>query len=549
MTVSFSLHERSLFVIEQPGKKSRLAMLLRKVGFTNFEIHATRGALFDLPERAIAISPISLMVTGYEVKKRDVTIKLQSLATEATRVIVMTDADREGELIAAQVRQLCPSKPVIRAPIRAMTLDAVKEALSNPTKIDVGAATAAASRRIVDRIIGFGFSDPDPHRRGASGIVGRVLTSALSAFARFPVACAEWSGRVGEYEVRGTITNRTIDEAKRLEVFMQHAAHEIERLPKKRITRLIAPPPPCHCADAILEARRRLNVPTWQAETLLKASYEQGDLSYVRTDSTHLGPAARALAVKLAQNARLTIAKDLDHIHLPPSVVSRKHSHEALHPTYEVDLTLDPGAQDKQAGLLAIIARRLAMSIAAPVEVESERIAPAALKAFIADRLGEAAAEVDLRLTRDTNALPPWMDWLKRVDNTSSPRIEMFGADATALSFLAGSRFGRPSSQIYLVEKFLRSGYLDQLGNVTPVGQQLLSYAKERAPFLLDHERIEKFEQTLDTNHSNSVQGLVVQLCDVMGVPVELAQSAVYDWYAMRKIPAPHPSTVSPRSV
>lgn len=536
----FPPNERSLFVIEQQGKKSHLSFLLSKAGFTDFEVQPTYGALFDLPADVIAISPISLLVTGYEVKRKPVAHRLQALAAGAARIFVMTDADREGELIAAQVRQLCPGKPLIRLRLRTLTLDALREAMQDAGKIDVGAATASAARRIVDRIIGYGFSTPSIPRR--VGIVGRVLTAALSAFDRNPVACGEWSGKLGGFDARGTVTNRSLEDAKRLEVFLQHSGHELERLPHERVRRLIAPPRPCNCADAILEGRRRLGIPTRTGERLLQARYQEGGLSYIRSDSTHIGPEARSLALQMARASRLTIASDIDEIYQRPTArIGRKHAHEALHPTAAIDLELDPAVQEKSDGMIALVGRRLAMSMAAPIEVEREQIVPAALRQLLSERLGESAARLDFQLTLDLSPATAWMRWLKRTDKASLPKVELYGADATALSFLAGSNFGRPSNQIRFVDSLIDHGFIDEYGNVTPLGQQALDYAREHAPFLLDPSRIERVEQLLDQNESSSVPQLVSQLCDVMGIPVELAQSAVADWYLSRRMPLPEP--------
>lgn len=532
----FPTQERSLFVIEQQGKRSHLTYLLRQAGFTDFEVQPTFGALFDLPQEAIAINPVSLLVTGYEVKSKSVVVRLQELARNAARLYVMTDADREGELIAAQVRHLCPGKPIIRVRLRALTHEALVDGLQNAGHIDVGAATASAARRIVDRIIGYGFSTRG--LPGRVGIVGRVLTAALSAFDRNPVACGEWNGRLAVgLEARGVITNRTIDEARRIEVFLRHAGHELERLPRERIRKLVAPPRPCNCADAILEGRRRLDIPTRTGERLLQARYQEGQLSYIRSDSTHLGPESRAIGMRLARAAKLTIARDAEQLYQRPAARGRRNAHEALHTTRPIDIELDPTTQDKSDALLALIARRHAMSLAAPVEIYREQVVPGELREFIANRLGENASQVDFQLVRDISAPAGWMRWLKRGEKPTIPQIELYGADATALSFLAGSNFGRPSNQIRFVNSLIDYGFIDEIGNVTPLGKKALDYAREHAPFLLDYSRIDAVEELLDGNESTSIPGLVNKLCEVMGIPVELAQTAVNSWYVSRRAP------------
>jgi len=187
--------------------------------------------------------------------------------------------------------------------------------------------------------------------------------------------------------------------------------------------------------------------------------------------------------------------------------------------------------------------------MAAPASIERERIVQSALRQFLAEHLGESAASVDLQLARDLSPHTAWMRWLKRAENPSLPRVELYGADATALSFLAGSNFGRPSNQIHFVDSLIEHGFLDEYGNVSPLGQQALDYARAHAPFLLDHSRIEAVEELLDRNESASVPDLVSQLCQAIGLPIEMAQSAVSDWYVSRRMPLPQtPSALYERS-
>jgi len=502
-------------------------------------VQPTYGALFDLPEDRLAIDPVSLRATDYEAQDPLVASRLRALASEAKRVFVMTDADRQGEFIAAQVRELCPQKPLIRLRLRDLSAEALRRALREPSEIDEGAATAGTVRRIVDRIIGYGFSTP--RLSWHVGIVGRVRTAALAAFQHRAVGCGEWSGQLsGGLEARGTITNRSWHEAQRIEVLLCHSHREITRLPRERMSLGITPPGPCTFADALLEGRRRLGIPTRTGERLLQEAYQKGTLSYIRSDSAHLSPKARAMGLQLARASSLVIAPDPDAIHrLPTDGRSPRRAHDALHPTYLVDLALDPSAQSSSDGLLTLIGRRLAASLAAPVTMERERISPSALRQFLSDRLGESASEVDFQLERDLSPPPPWMQWLKRRDNPCPPRVEWYGGDATALSFLSENQFGRPSTQLRYVTSLIEDGFVNSHGNVTPLGQQALDYARVRAPFLLDPSRIAAVEALLDQNTSTSIPELTFKMCELIGLPLELAQGAISEWYAARSLPLP----------
>jgi len=200
--------------------------------------------------------------------------------------------------------------------------------------------------------------------------------------------------------------------------------------------------------------------------------------------------------------------------------------------------------------VVTLIGRRLAISVAAPVEVECEHIAQGKLKEFIADRLGDAAANVDFRLVRELSPRPAWTRWLERRDTSNLPRVELYGADVTALGFLEQSRFGRPSTQIHFVSALLERGYVDECGNVSPLGQQALNFAREHAAFLLDPSRIAAVDDMLDRNRRTSVPDLVLDLCDLIGLPIRSAQSVVSNWYLRRRhrIPQLPAATFDPSS-
>jgi len=172
--------ERTLIVVESPAKARTLERILGR----GFEVKASLGHVMDLPERKLGVDVERDFAPEYEVKKgkKKVVEDLKRAAKRASRVLVATDPDREGEAIGYHVASLLNLEPTapIRAEFHEITPRAIKEAIARPRPIDLKRVDAQQARRVLDRLVGYNLSPllSEKFRKRALS-AGRVQSVAL----------------------------------------------------------------------------------------------------------------------------------------------------------------------------------------------------------------------------------------------------------------------------------------------------------------------------------------------------------------------------------
>lgn len=165
-----------LVVIEAPGKIRRLTALLRAAGMAA-DVWATRGHFCVNPP---SLWPLALDARLQEVRREYDPQRLAALRGLAAgrRVLVATDPDQEGDVIARDVLTAVTdvAVDVRRVHLHALNVEGVRRAFRSLMPVDPMAARPGDARRVVDRLIGSTYSEP--HRS-----VGRVFTAALGAAA------------------------------------------------------------------------------------------------------------------------------------------------------------------------------------------------------------------------------------------------------------------------------------------------------------------------------------------------------------------------------
>jgi len=162
-----------LIIVESPTKARTLSRFLGG----DFSVEATMGHIKDLPKNKLAIDIENSFKPDYQaVSKRSDTIKkIRDLSIDKKHIYIATDPDREGEAIAQHVYDILKSKSgVKRIVFHEITKSAVEEAISNPRNIDKNLVDAQVARRVLDRLVGYKLSPVlwKKVRRGLSA--GRV---------------------------------------------------------------------------------------------------------------------------------------------------------------------------------------------------------------------------------------------------------------------------------------------------------------------------------------------------------------------------------------
>jgi len=173
-----------LLVVESPAKANTIKSYLD----SNFEVLASIGHFRDLPRSGIGIDEEKdFFVSKWEVDKKKVDPLLKSIK-KSDEIFLALDPDREGELIAWHLVEICKEKRIFdgkqfkRIEFSAVRKEDILEAIKNPRAINQNLVNAAITRRFLDRFFGYKIS-PITKRRtifGSSG--GRVESPPLFFF-------------------------------------------------------------------------------------------------------------------------------------------------------------------------------------------------------------------------------------------------------------------------------------------------------------------------------------------------------------------------------
>lgn len=355
--------KRTLVIVESPNKVATIQKILGN----GYVVASTRGHFADIPERKGAVDVEHGFAMTYAVTEKGAAVveELRTLLTNADALVLATDADREGEMIAhLLVEFLQPTVPVSRVRFNAITADAVGEAISHPGTLDDRLVEAARTRRALDHLIGFRvspelWSTVRPHLSA-----GRVQSPALHMVVqrekeRRAFVPADYNSvslhlateppltatlrRVDGREV-ATSAHFAADGTPKKGVLVldtQVAAALVGRLDGRPV-RVVSTdskkyrrqaPFPYITSTVLQDAMNRLGISSKATQAALQRLFEKGVITYPRTDSPHMAPyavsAARETAVAMFGVAQVPPKPR----NIKPTVRHAQEAHEAIRPT------------------------------------------------------------------------------------------------------------------------------------------------------------------------------------------------------------------------
>ena len=358
----------SLVIVESPTKVATIQKILG-AGHT---VASTKGHFADIPERGDAVDTENGFAVRYRLTEKGAAViaELRGLLDGAAELVLATDADREGEMIAhLLVEFLEPTVPVKRVRFGAITPDAVREAMANPTAIDAGLVEAARTRRVLDHLFGFRVS-PELWSKVRTGLsAGRVQSPALRmvvererermAFVRASYCSIEMTSGTdpvfeavlrtldgtqvagsGDFDEHGGIPRgmRSVDEVLAGDLVARLGAAPLTVTGIEHRDYRRRAPLPYITSSLLQDAVNRLGIGSKAAQAALNTLFAAGHITYPRTDSPHMAPqavaAARAAAIQMfgegcvPEKARHHRAKNRNaqeaHEALRPTVMSRR---------------------------------------------------------------------------------------------------------------------------------------------------------------------------------------------------------------------------------
>nr|AGH89262.1 DNA topoisomerase I [uncultured bacterium] len=331
-------------IIESPGKRKKLKQILDKLQpGVDWRIEASVGHIRDLPARGQEEGQI---VTGvkadftpvYELSDRgkEIVGKLKKLAKEAEEVYLATDPDREGESISWHLQQALSLKNPIRVSFNDINQAKVQAALAAKGKIDVQMVAAQEARRVLDRLVGYMVSPELRRQSGQPLSAGRVQSPAvylvvirerqIRAFVKvnyFGVRLIFADAKTGQWAAEWkTLPDFTSKEspyfldksiAAQVAAVKQVVVEHCEETEAKR-----SPPAPFTTSLLQQAASNSLRFEPKQTMDVAQKLYEQGHITYMRTDNPNIGEesmddlraVAAALGLEVVKERRTFKAKD-----------------------------------------------------------------------------------------------------------------------------------------------------------------------------------------------------------------------------------------------
>ena len=301
-----------LVIVESPAKVKTIKKFLG----ANYEVAASNGHVRDLPKSSLGIDvesdfePKYITIRG----KGDVLANLRKLVKKADKVFLATDPDREGEAISWHLSKALKieDKDINRISFNEITQNAIKASIKEPRKIDMNLVYAQQSRRILDRMVGYKISPLiwAKVKRGLSA--GRVQSVALriicdreeeiSAF----IPQEYWTIDAQLSHNKKKLTAKFIGDDK--DKIVPSSEAEVNSILKaiekeeftvsevKKSERNKKAPLPFTTSTLQQEASKTLNFSTQKTMRIAQQLYEEGYISYLRTDSTRISDEADALA-------------------------------------------------------------------------------------------------------------------------------------------------------------------------------------------------------------------------------------------------------------
>lgn len=366
---------KNLVIVESPAKAKTIQKYLGK----DFDVKSSFGHIRDLPKKGMGID-LSSFTPDYEVSpdKKKLVTELKAAVKKAEMVWLASDEDREGEAIAWHLAEELKLKPDNRKRIvfHEITKNAILKAIENPRDIDQNLVNAQQARRVLDRIVGFEMS-PVLWKKVKPGLsAGRVQSVAVRLIverekeirnftptASFKVDAVFLND--GKQEIAAKLKKDFAKESE-AEQFLEQAKttdFKVLNVETKPGTRSASAPFTTSTLQQEASSRLGYNVTTTMR--LAQRLYEEGFITYMRTDSVNLSQEA-------IEGAKAQILSEYGKDYSQPrnyttKSASAQEAHEAIRPT---DFGVKTIGDAQLSKLYQLIYRRTLASQMANAKIE-----------------------------------------------------------------------------------------------------------------------------------------------------------------------------------
>lgn len=377
--------QENLVIVESPAKAKTIEKFLGK----DYVVKSSFGHIRDLSKKGLGIDIDAHFAPDYEIlpDKRKVVDELSKLSKSVDTVWLASDEDREGEAIAwhlAEVLDL-PVDKTKRIVFHEITKPAILHAIETPRTIDMNLVNAQQARRVLDRIVGFELSPVLWKKVKPSLSAGRVQSVAVRLIVEREREIIAFQStpyyRVVAQFYRTDDQTKTLfkaelgtrfDTKEQAEEFLRKsigAAYTVTKVEEKPAKRY--PAAPFTTSTLQQEAGRKLGMSVAQTMSVAQHLYEQGLITYMRTDSVNLSQ--QAIAQCKTEITSLFGEKYSAAHNYKTKTKGAQEAHEAIRPSYIDRMHIEGTPAEKR--LYELIWKRTVASQMVPAEIDRTTIA------------------------------------------------------------------------------------------------------------------------------------------------------------------------------
>jgi DNA topoisomerase-1 len=515
-----------LLIVESPSKAKTITKYLKN----QYKVVASVGHIRDLPKsNKQAIDIEHDFKPHYEISpdKHAIVAELKKLTAKADEILLATDPDREGEAIAWHIAEACGIKKPQRVTFYEITPTAVQEAIKHPRTIDQNLRQAQEARRVLDRLVGYDLSGLIWKKLRYGLSAGRVQSPALRILAErereitnfIPDIFFLYTGDFLNAQKQPlSLTFTTTPRSTSEEGFLKDEAEKILALGRKGTWRIDdvketpakrSPYAPFTTSTLQQAASSRLGYAPSITMRLAQKLYEQGFITYMRTDSVNLSSDAKnAIAAYVTKKYG---PASLQTRHYATKSKNAQEAHEAIRPT-DISLT-SAGKTPQEQKLYKLIHTRAVASQMIDAQVLRTKITA------VCDQSGVPT----LQTTGSVVVAPGWLvcDTAAKNEDVTLPSVTA-GEPLTLKEFSAEEKYtepprryseaglvkelekrgiGRPSTYASIIKTLYDRQYTEKEGRsirVTDTGDVVSAFLEKHFADIVSDSFTAEMEEELD---------------------------------------------------
>lgn len=371
----------NLVIVESPAKAKTIEKILGK----DYKVLSSFGHIRDLSKKNLGIDIEKGFTPKYEVSpdKKKVVAELKAESAKAKTVWLASDEDREGEAIAWHLQETLKldRENTKRIVFHEITPSAILNAIENPREVNLDLVMAQQARRVLDRLVGFELSPILWKKIKPSLSAGRVQSVALRLIVEKEREIMGFEPK-SYYKVEGLFLHKNpegtsvkvkgsldkkLSTVAEVEDFLdkcRQCVFTVSSIEKKETERV--PAPPFTTSSLQQEASRKFGLPVGRTMSIAQKLYEEGLITYMRTDSTNLSKLALGASKKWIEE---TLGEKYHKARqYKTKTKGAQEAHEAIRPTNISRTSIDGTDQEKK--LYDLIWKRTVASQMSNAQIE-----------------------------------------------------------------------------------------------------------------------------------------------------------------------------------